>query len=68
MKVQDHLPILFGLGGAVAALACADTASCSRADRYEWQRIVATGPGTADTLSFHESRSRLQSNLSFGTR
>ncbi len=59
MKLPDHLPILFGLGGAVAALACADIASPSRADRYEWRRIVATGPGTADTLSFHWPRSRL---------
>jgi hypothetical protein len=57
MKLRDHLPILFGLG--VAALACADIASPSRADRYEWRRIVATGPGTADTLSFHWPRSRL---------
>lgn len=59
MKLQDHLPILFALGGAVAALACADIASPSRADRYEWRRIVATGPGTADTLSFHWPKSRL---------
>ena len=59
MKVQDHLPILFGLGGAVAALACADISSPSRADRYEWRYIAATGPGTADTLSFHWPRSRL---------
>jgi hypothetical protein len=58
MKLPDHVPILFGLGGAVA-LACADIASPSRADRYEWRRIVATGPGTADTLSFHWPRSRL---------
>jgi hypothetical protein len=59
MKLRDHLPILFGLAVAVAALACADIASPSRADRYEWRRIVATGPGTADTLSFHWPRSRL---------
>jgi hypothetical protein len=59
MKLRDHLPILFGLAVAVAALACADIASPSRADRYEWRRIVSTGPGTADTLSFHWPRSRL---------
>jgi hypothetical protein len=59
MKLRDHLPILFGLAVAVAALACADIASPSRADRYEWRRIVPTGPGTADTLSFHWPRSRL---------
>lgn len=59
MKLPGHLPILFGLGGALAVLACADIASPSRADRYEWRRIVSTGPGTADTLSFHWPRSRL---------
>jgi len=59
MKLRDHLPILFGLAVAGAALACADIASPSRADRYEWRRIVSTGPGTADTLSFHWPRSRL---------
>jgi hypothetical protein len=59
MKLRDHLPILFALGGALAAPACADIASPSRADRYEWRRIVATGPGTADTLSFHWPKSRL---------
>jgi predicted Zn-dependent protease len=59
MKLHDHLPILFALGGAIAGLACADIASPSRADRYEWRRIVTTGPGTADTLSFHWPRSRL---------
>jgi hypothetical protein len=59
MQLPDHLPILIVLGGAVAALACADIASPSRADRYEWRRIVATGPGTTDTFSFHWPRSRL---------
>ena len=59
MKLPNHLPILFGLGGAVAALACADISSPSRADRYEWRYIAVTDPGTADTLSFHWPRSRL---------
>jgi predicted Zn-dependent protease len=59
MKLPNQVPILFGLGGALAVLACADIASPSRADRYEWRRIVSTGPGTADTLSFHWPRSRL---------
>lgn len=59
MKLPGHLPILFLLVGGVTALACTDIASPSRADRYEWRRIVSTGPGTADTLSFHWPRSRL---------
>jgi predicted Zn-dependent protease len=60
MKLLKYLPILSILtGGVAAALACADIASPSRADRYEWRRIVSTGPGTADTLSFHWPQSRL---------
>ena len=59
MKLRGHLPILFVLAGALVVVACADIASPSRADRYEWRRIVSTGPGTADTLSFHWPRSRL---------
>lgn len=59
MKLLPHLPILFGLVGSGAALACADIASPSRADRYEWRRIVPTGSTTADTLSFHWPASRL---------
>jgi hypothetical protein len=58
MKLPRYLPILFVLG-AGAALACAEIASPSRANRYEWRRIVSTGPGTADTLSFHWPRTRL---------
>jgi hypothetical protein len=58
MKLPAHLPILLVLGVG-AALACAEIASPSRADRYEWRRVVSTGPGTADTLSFHWPRSRL---------
>lgn len=59
MKLPKYLPILVVLAGSGAGLACADIASPSRADRYEWRRIVSTGPGTADTLSFHWPRSRL---------
>ena len=59
MKLLNHLPILAVLGVSGAVLACADIASPSRADRYEWRRIVSTGPGTLDTLSFHWPRSRL---------
>jgi hypothetical protein len=59
MKLPGHLPILFVLVGLATALSCTDIASPSRADRYEWRRIVSTGPGTADTFSFHWPQSRL---------
>jgi hypothetical protein len=56
MKIPAGLPILCIL---VAGLSCADIASPTRNDRYEWRRIQATGPGTTDTLSFHWPSSRL---------
>lgn len=59
MKLPAAMPILWLLAGAFAGLSCADIASPSRSQVYEWRRIVATGPGTADTLSFHWPRSRL---------
>lgn len=59
MKLWTHLPILLILAGVVAGLACADIASPARTDLYEWRRIVPTGTGTADTLSFHWPKSRL---------
>ena len=59
MKILAAVPILSILVAGYAGLSCADIASPSRADVYEWRRIVATGPGTADTLSFHWPRSRL---------
>jgi hypothetical protein len=62
MKLPGHLPILFVLTGGLTALACADIASPSRADRYEWRCTVSTPcPGTAatDTLAFHWPLSRL---------
>jgi predicted Zn-dependent protease len=54
MKLTGHLPILCVLVGGIT-LACADIASPSRADRYEWR----VPPGTTDTLSFHWPSSRL---------
>jgi hypothetical protein len=59
MKLARFLPILLVPAVVMGWLGCADIASPSRADRYEWRRIVSTGPGTADTLSFHWPRSRL---------
>jgi hypothetical protein len=59
MKVRAGLPILLLLAGAVAGLSCSDIVSPSRSQFYEWRRIVATGPATADTLSFHWPRTRL---------
>jgi predicted Zn-dependent protease len=59
MKLPAGVPILLLLAGAFAGLSCADIASPSRSQVYEWRRIVASGPGTADTLSFHWPLSRL---------
>jgi hypothetical protein len=59
MKLPAHLPILLTLAAGAAGVSCADIAAPSRSAVYEWRRIVSTGPGTADTLSFHWPRSRL---------
>lgn len=59
MKIRTALPILLILIAGLVGLSCADIASPSRGGAYEWRRIVATGAGTADTLSFHWPRSRL---------
>jgi hypothetical protein len=56
MKIPVGVPILFIL---IAGLSCADIASPSRSNAYEWRLIQATGPGTTDTLAFHWPRSRL---------
>ncbi|HEV7365660.1 MAG TPA: hypothetical protein VGN76_07420 [Gemmatimonadales bacterium] len=58
MKLVHALPILPILIAA-AGLSCADIASPTRSDAYEWRLITPTGPGTADTLSFHWPSSRL---------
>jgi hypothetical protein len=59
VKLPSYVPILLTLTAAAAGLSCADIASPSRSEPYEWRRIVSTGPTTADTLSFHWPRSRL---------
>lgn len=59
MKIRSALPILPLLVAGYAGLSCADIASPSRSQFYEWRRITATGPGTSDTMSFHWPRSRL---------
>ena len=59
MKLLRNVPILLVLIAATGGLSCADIASPTRSDLYEWRRIVPTGPGSADTLSFHWPRSRL---------
>lgn len=56
MKIPAGVPILCIL---IAGQSCADIASPSRSEAYEWRLIQATGPGTTDTLSFHWPRSRL---------
>jgi hypothetical protein len=59
MKPGQAWPILISLSAALAGGSCADIASPSRSQAYEWRRIVATGPGTSDTLSFHWPNGRL---------
>ncbi|HEX7337576.1 MAG TPA: hypothetical protein VF252_10250 [Gemmatimonadales bacterium] len=59
MKLLRNLPILVVLILGAGGVSCADIAAPSRGNAYEWRRIVATGPGSADTLSFHWPRSRL---------
>jgi hypothetical protein len=59
MKVLGNVPILLVLVAASGGLSCADIAAPSRSEAYEWRRIISTGLGSADTLSFHWPRSRL---------
>lgn len=59
MKVLRNVPILLVLIAGSGGLSCADIAAPSRSEAYEWRRITSTGPGSADTLSFHWPRSRL---------
>jgi hypothetical protein len=59
MKIKRRVPILPILVTAWSSTSCADIAAPTRSDVYEWRGIVATGPSTADTLSFHWPRSRL---------
>lgn len=59
MKLQPAVPILAILIAGFVGLSCADIASPSRSEAYEWRFITPTGLGTADTLSFHWPRSRL---------
>ena len=59
MKGLGNVPILLILVAASGGLSCADIAAPSRSEAYEWRRIIPTGLGSADTLSFHWPRSRL---------
>jgi hypothetical protein len=59
MKLPPAVPILPILVAGWIGLACADIASPSRSEAYEWRLITASGPGTTDTLSFHWPRARL---------
>lgn len=59
MKLLRKLPILVVLILGAGGVSCADMASPSRGNAYEWRRIVPTGPGSADTMSFHWPRLRL---------
>jgi hypothetical protein len=57
MKLRPGVPIISILTTGLLGLSCAEIASPSRSEAYEWRLI--TGPGAADTLSFHWPRSRL---------
>lgn len=59
MKLRRTVPILPILIALVAGISCADIASPSRGEAYEWRLIRPTGPVSSDTLSFHWPRSRL---------
>jgi hypothetical protein len=59
MKLAHTLPILTTLIAGGSGLSCADIAAPTRSNAYEWRLISPTGPGTADTLSFHWPGSRL---------
>jgi hypothetical protein len=59
MKLRPAVPILAILIAGLVGLSCADIASPSRSEPYEWRFITPTGLGTADTLSFHWPRSIL---------
>jgi hypothetical protein len=59
MKLANALPIITTLIAVGSGLSCADIASPTRSNAYEWRLINPTGPGTADTLSFHWPGSRL---------
>lgn len=57
MSPRRLLPLL-GLVAGPALLSCADIATPSRSNAYEWRLIVPT-PTVSDTLSFHWPQSRL---------
>jgi hypothetical protein len=59
MKLRAGVPIISILTVGLVGLSCAEIASPSRSEAYEWRLITAVGPGTSDTLSFHWPRSRL---------
>jgi hypothetical protein len=59
MKLRRGVPILPLLSVGAVGISCADIASPSRSEAYEWRLIRPTGPASTDTLSFHWPRSRL---------
>jgi hypothetical protein len=59
MKLRPAVPILSILSIGLLGLSCAEIASPSRTEAYEWRLITPSAPGTADTLNFHWPRSRL---------
>ena len=59
MKLRRCVPILSILTAGLVVLSCAEIASPSRNEVYEWRLITPSGSGAPDTLSFHWPRSRL---------
>jgi hypothetical protein len=59
MKPHSSVPILGTVVAMALGISCADIAAPGRSDVYEWRFIVSTGPGSADTMSFHWPRTRL---------
>ena len=57
MSPRRLFPLLYLAAGGVM-LSCADIATPSRNNAYEWRRLVTTATGV-DTLSFHWPRSSL---------
>ena len=56
--MRGPFPTVLGLAAAWVLLSCADIASPSRGNAYEWRRLVG-GAGSVDTLSFHWPASAL---------
>lgn len=59
MTAFRFVRVLCLLAAGTTLLSCADIASPSRSEAYEWRRFVPNIAGSVDTLSFHWPRSSL---------